>query len=567
MNLGVIRLSDLKGDAQTGPLRQRQDITKKFAELGVSPEDITWAEDLDVSAFHVPPLKRPHLRRAFEALPRESTVVFYRLDRFVRRVIPDFADMISWAADRKVKLVSATENLDLLGLTGQIGAMMLAFVAQMESENASARVTNTQAYFRQIGRWRGGPLAYGYRPTRIEGRPGWWLELDPETALLIRSAVQRILEGHAVNSVAIWLNEQGALTPLDRARVIQDPPRPRLCECGHDEHDRACEKIHKCHHRKKVDGKSKKLHEYDQCSQPCPEYQPRTWKRASVFEILRSPALCGYTVKNKTEIVRDDQGIPVSFAEGVIDFETWQLVQARLDGRKVKKVRTQSPSLLLNIGFCDCGEPLYLGNKVRINKNGDEKVYEYYRHRSRACNGSSVIPVAVLDGLIQRELLKTLGDRETLRKEESTEQRNATEGERRLVAAQIVELTQDMFMRGRPRENHHELMEQLQARHAELTEALDSDIEPETRLVPTGILFRDWWASMDTVNRRFWLMEAGVTVVAVRGRMLPLDFTTRPPLNRSLIGASDGDVYASIHLGNLGEILRRAEGNAVPAPQ
>jgi hypothetical protein len=41
MNLGVIRLSDLKGDAQSGPVRQREAITKKYAELGVAPEDIT----------------------------------------------------------------------------------------------------------------------------------------------------------------------------------------------------------------------------------------------------------------------------------------------------------------------------------------------------------------------------------------------------------------------------------------------------------------------------------------------------------------------------------------------
>jgi hypothetical protein len=41
-----VSATDLKGDAQTGPVRQRETITRKFAELGVEPEDITWAEDL-----------------------------------------------------------------------------------------------------------------------------------------------------------------------------------------------------------------------------------------------------------------------------------------------------------------------------------------------------------------------------------------------------------------------------------------------------------------------------------------------------------------------------------------
>lgn len=551
-------MSDLKGDAQSGPVRQREAITRKYAELGVSPEDITWAEDLDVSAFHVPPHKRPMLRRAFNALPPGSNVVFYRLDRFVRRVFPDFSDMISFAAHRRLNVHSATEKLDLSGAVGMMMATMIAFMAQMESESMSARVKNTHEYFRKVGRWKGALRPYGYRPTRVDGKPGWYLEQDPETALLLREAVKRVLQGHSVNAVATWLNDKGALPPIDRARVLQG--KPRLCQCGHDEHDPPCEKIHKCHHRKRVSGKNLKLHEYDECSQPCLEYQPRVWRRESLDEIMRSPAICGYTVENGNQIVRNDKEMAVEFAPGIIDFDTFQQLQARLDERKYTKVRTATESLLLNVAYCD-DVPLYSARKVRKLKTAP-KVFEYYRHASKHdCpgGGSWGIPADALDRLVERELLKTLGDCEVLRLETGSEQRTEIQVELHEVSSQIVALTQEMYLRGKPRENHNKLMAGLQARHAKLTEALESHHVPETAWVPTGETFRDRWESMDTVERRLWLLDAGVRVDARRGRMPPVKFASLPRLKRSLIAASDGDVYANIYLGNLGEILRRAE--------
>lgn len=558
MNLGVIRLSDLKDDGlQTGPIRQREAITAKFAALGVRPEDITWAEDLDVSAFHVPPLKRPHLRRAFNTLTPGSTVVFYRLDRFVRRVFPDFSDMVSFAADKRLDIHSATESLDLSGPVGMMTATMIAFIAQMESENTSARVRNMQAYFRKTGRWKGALVPYGYRPELVEGKPGWWLTLDPETAPVLREAVGMVLAGHSVNAVARWLNMQGVLPPMDRAREIQG--KPRLCLCGHPEHDEPCKQTHKCRHRRNAGPRQlKKLHEYDECSEPCPEYRPRIWIRESLYEIMRSPALCGYTTENKTQMYLGDDGMPVPFASpGVVDFETWQQLQSRLDERKFEKVRTQTESLLLNVAYCDCGAPFY----YRATPNRDKTTWwHYYSTRSGVCpDKRRNVPVAALDTLVQRELLDVLGDLEVLRKVENTEHRSAIETERRAVAAQIVELTQEMFVKGRPRDNHHELMAALQERHAELTSDLDAEEMPETRLEPTGELFRNAWEAKETVERRLWLMDAGVRVVAMRGQMPPVDFRSRPRFKRSLITGREADVYAVIYLGNWGEMLRRAE--------
>lgn len=560
MNLGVIRLSDLKGESQTGPVRQREAITKKYAELGISPEDIIWAEDLDVSAFHVSPLKRPMLRRAFNDLPPGSTVIFYRLDRFVRRVFPDFSDMVSFAADRKLTLHSATETLDLLKLDGVMVATLMAFVAQKESENTSARVKNTQEYFRRIGRWTGSRLPYGYRPVQVEGKPGWWLELDEETAGILREIVRRVIDGQSVNQVTNWLNEQGVLVPTDQARAFQG--KPRLCKCGHNEHDDPCQKIHKCLHRKRVDGGRRfvKLHEYDECSEPCPAYKPRLWRRESLHEMLRSPALLGHTVENRGQVYLGEDGMPVPFAEpGVLDSETFQQLQDRLEERGYKKVRTNSDSLLLNVAHCDCRAPLYTKYTPSRDKTS---FFDYYQPRFGSCpDKRKSIRIGVLDALVQRELLKTLGGLEVLREEKTGEHMNAIRAERNSVGSQIVALTQEMFVKGRPRENHNELLAELQARHAELTAALDAEDVPETRWVPTGELFRDHWASLDTLGRRMWLMDAGVTVTAVRGAGVPkVEFMSRRTKKRAFTMGNDGDVWAIVYLGNFGEMLRRAEG-------
>ncbi|HET6187348.1 MAG TPA: recombinase family protein [Trebonia sp.] len=558
--LGIIRLSDIQGDAQTGPVRQKESITKRFAELDVGPDEIDWAEDLDVSAFHVPPLKRPSLRRAIDKLPADSTITFYRLDRFVRRVFPDFADIVHLAAERKLNLISATEPLDLSGSAGLMSATMLAFVAQMESENTGTRVKNTQQHLRRIGRWTGARFPYGYQPVQMDGKPGWWLVFDPIAKAIVLEAVDRVLAGESVNAIANDLTRRGIAVPLDRMREIRnithpdDKPTPPICQCGHDKHDEPCVKIHKCRHRTKVgERRQVKTHEADECSEPCPEYKRRGWTRESLSELLRSPSLLGQTIEDGRVLLGND-GLPILFADPLLDHDVWLRMQERLDARRREKVRTQTQTMLLNIAWCDCGAPLY--RSVETKANG--RVYDYYRERSdRAC-GTKMIPGVVLDDLVSRELLVTLGDREVLREEGSSEHRTAIEIERRAVAAQIIELTTDMFMRGRPRENHDELLAGLQARHADLTARLDAEGMPETRLVGTGELFKDKWESMTPLERRLWMLDAGIKVVAARGRRPPVEFISRPHMKRSLIAAHDGDVWAVIYLGNFGELLRRA---------
>jgi hypothetical protein len=188
----------------------------------------------------------------------------FSLDGRVAVVTGGSSGIVSYAAERKLNLISATEPLDLSGAMGLMAATTLAFVGQMESENTSARVKNTQQHFRQIGRWRGSVPPYGYRPARVDGKPGWWLEIDPESAIVAREAADRVLAGESVNALASDFNDRALPAPFDRARDLQG--KPRLCACGHDAHDELCSKLHKCRHRVKVTGhKQVKAHELEAC--------------------------------------------------------------------------------------------------------------------------------------------------------------------------------------------------------------------------------------------------------------------------------------------------------------
>ena len=208
--LGVIRLSEFDRRVQeqtTSPERQREAIEAKARQRG--SEIVGWAEDLDVSASKVHPLKRPKLRQWFERTTDFDEVIFWRLDRFVRRTFPDWADMVGWAAAHEISLVSATEDLDLSGPLQRLMATMFATVAEMESLNTSRRVTESREYLRRMQRWGGGRPPYGYKVIANPDGAGRVLAVNQETAQHAREAVRRVIGGESVNAVATDFNRRG----------------------------------------------------------------------------------------------------------------------------------------------------------------------------------------------------------------------------------------------------------------------------------------------------------------------------------------------------------------------
>src|SRR5205807_416566 len=99
------------------------------------------AEDLDVSASKTTPFERPKLRLWLDRPADYEVIVFWRVDRLVRRVT-HLARMIEWGDEHHIDLVSATEpQFDLTTPIGRAVAFMVGVFAEMEADAISARTT------------------------------------------------------------------------------------------------------------------------------------------------------------------------------------------------------------------------------------------------------------------------------------------------------------------------------------------------------------------------------------------------------------------------------------------
>src|SRR5712692_356893 len=213
--LGVIRLSELT-DESTSPARQREII-----EAAARARDSTivgWAEDLDVSATKFAPKDRPDLGKWMDRPDEWDELLFWRVDRFIRKV-SDLAEMIAWAEKHGKNLKSATEDFDLKTPFGRAMAYLIGIFAEMEPSNTSERVTGAHAYLRRAGRWGGGKPPFGYVTAPNPDGKGYVLVIDDEAAELLREIARRVISGESVNSVTADLNRREIPTPSNQARA------------------------------------------------------------------------------------------------------------------------------------------------------------------------------------------------------------------------------------------------------------------------------------------------------------------------------------------------------------
>jgi len=102
-------------------------------------------------------MKRPKLGAWLSRPDDFEVLIYWRQDRFVRRVIPDFADVITWATKHGVKLVSATEELgDPTQHAELVLPFLKAWLGEGESRSISDRMAGYYRYVREQGRWAGG---------------------------------------------------------------------------------------------------------------------------------------------------------------------------------------------------------------------------------------------------------------------------------------------------------------------------------------------------------------------------------------------------------------------------
>jgi len=181
--------------------------------------------DNDRSAYSGKP--RPAYQRMFadiEAGLRDA-VVCVDLDRLTRRpaeleAFMDLADM------HHVALANVSGDTDLASSDGRFKARIMGAVARQESERKGERVSREAEQAARRGVPRGSRRPFGYEPDRVTVRE--------DEAALIKDAVERVLAGVSLPSIARDWNARGISTPQGALRgwsgtsVVEVLRNPRI---------------------------------------------------------------------------------------------------------------------------------------------------------------------------------------------------------------------------------------------------------------------------------------------------------------------------------------------------
>lgn len=460
--LGRVRLSRAT-DESTSVDRQREVIEGWAAANGAVV--VGWAEDIDVSGA-ADPFDTKQLGDWLTKREHEFDVLAtWKLDRLARNTI-NLNRLFAWCIEHDKVLVSCSEAIDLSTPVGRLIASVIGFLAEGELEAIRERTKASRAKLRELGRWGGGTPPYGYRPVKLDGG-GWLLEVDDDAANVIRRIVQELLEGSSMNGIATRLNAEGIHTPTDRHRVNRG-----LKPIG------------------------------------------RKWQVTPIRQILRGRTLLGQ-LNYDGRTVRDDDGLPVKLADGLISISEWEQIQAILDGNSaVRKDARRSPKALLSgIAFCvACGKQLVSeSNTSTRNKAGERRTYRYYACADRC---SPMIRAEELDELADETFLDKLGDRPA---RERVWVPGSDNTEAMSEALQAVDELTLAAGKATSETMKDRLQRQLAALDKTIAELESQPIrEARWELRETGGTYGDLWRSLkDSPEERRQLLErAGITFEA-----------------------------------------------------
>ncbi|WP_230421798.1 recombinase family protein [Catenulispora pinistramenti] len=473
----ALRISDLKDESTSIP-RQRERCTAHVTQRGMVV--VGEACDEDVSASTVSPADRPKLGAWMRRPDEFDAFVFWRQDRAVRSMT-DMADLCRWARDHGKRLLfteGGIPEVDLTSPTSEFMVMAFAFAAQMEAQAIKDRVNSWYGYARSTDRWTGGPAPFGYR-TAPHPDGGKLLEVDPETAQLVREAADRVLKGDSLNEIVQDWNTRGIPTNTARARLARGKvPRETF------------------------------------------------WSGFTLGRILRSEGLLG----RRQETIRDQDGKKigmksilikgsyVQIAEPVIPLEVWHRVSKVLDQRATTRERSLETSALLGVVFCGaCGRPLYQNRSKAKRPDGTAgKEYRYYR--CIGGNGAKGCPRVRfrgddsngLEALVEMLFLNKVGPVEVYRRRHVEGEDHSAELDS--VNRRIRRLRDDresgLYDGADDEAEYSETMRWLMSERKRL-EALPTR-EATVVSEPTGETYAEVWSRLDTEGRRRFLIDTGV---------------------------------------------------------
>lgn len=362
--LGRVRLS--RATEESTSVERQRELIQQWSDAH-SHEIIGWAEDLDISGS-VDPFDTPELGRWLSDEKKHDWDILcaWKLDRVSRRAIP-MGRMFQWLLDNQKTLICTADSIDLSTPMGRLIAYVIATIAEGELEAIRERTRGSQRKLRELGRWGGGRVYYGYTPVEREGS-GWEMAIDPHAHQVLQGIIERVLDGKSTNSIAEWLNSSGELSPSDYLRSKSGKPP-----------------------------------------------KGTAWSNSHIRQQLRSKTLLGYTVHNGV-VVRDEKGDPVMRGPALVTPDVFDRIQAELSSSSFKITqRSTTPSPLLGVLICyECGRVMHLRQQ---QKNG--KTYRYYQCLGGKTSGggglvkehdTNILKAEDAEELLEQKFLSDFGD-------------------------------------------------------------------------------------------------------------------------------------------------------------
>jgi site-specific DNA recombinase len=473
----AVRLS-IDTDSTTSPERQLEECMAYCERRGWDVVGV--AKDLDISATRYAPWQRPELAKWLDRAPEFDNIVFWRLDRFVRKV-GDLHTMIEWAENHGNKgLVSATEPFDLTDPFGEVMATMIAAFARMEARAVSERVTSMRQHLLTSPRWGGGSPPYGYTTEERDG--GRYLTPNPETVPILREIVMRVLDGEPLNAICRDLDSRGVRSPSSTYKT------------------------------------SKK-------EKPSPWY-PKTLKG-----ILTSPALMGFKTRNemvpgkkysRTVLVYDEKGHRIKMAEPLVSEEEWRQLQKALieTAAPASGLRSTDPKTpFLDVIKCgSCGKNLQWHTTKKKRKDGTyretHKIRCMSRPKSPACPGYVFDPETEIVGPVMKTLLEELGTEPVVRRiyVEGDGTADKLEELEESINYHMAQMTPGgIYSKGILREKAAKTLEGLNEEYERLT-ALGDAGQSRWEYQELGMTFGERWFDKGMPGITEDLVKAGITM-------------------------------------------------------
>jgi site-specific DNA recombinase len=412
--------------------------------------------------------------------------------------------------------VSATESyFDLSGDFGDIIALLVAKVAEMELSAISDRNASAARYNIRAGKYRGGIPPWGYLPEETD--EGWRYVQDPEQVPVILEVVERVLDGEPLRAIAHDLTARRILTPRDRFAQSQGREVK-----GHEWHSGPL----------KRSLTSPMLLGQVVAREPLLDAQGRTQRDSKGRKLFGPEA-----------VVRNDDGSPVVRSEPILTREVFDRLAVELADRENRKEPTKrSTGLLLQVIYCGvCGRPAY-----RLKGGAGRKPrYRCASAQYREPCGNKSIPLEHADETVEDLVLGVLGESERL--ERLWDRGSDHSAELAEVNDRLVDLTSllgsGQFRQGTPQ--RAALDQQIAGLATRQSELSAEAIKPAGwTWQPTGEKFAEWWDRQDVTARNVWLRSMGVTLgflysLEGEGPTLNLDMADLETLTQQLNPSSN----------------------------